>query len=544
MPGGALEGIRVVELSQLVSGPYCARLFADFGADVIKVEQPGSGDAARRWGPFPGDTPHPEKSGLFHFLNTNKRGITLDEAGFEAEMEGQRARAKASWKGGGRAAVSEAYLGLAEKHRTDFEGYGKTRLDGVRVLALIDGEGRAAEVLGEGAAGEVVLEATPLYAEAGGQVADHGWLIGPSGRARVLDVQRPLPGLTVHRVEVESGELARDQTVTAEVDEEWRDAVRRNHTATHLLHAALREVVGTHVKQAGSLVAPDRLRFDFSHFTGVGDRALADIESLVNRKVLEDIPVETEQMPIEEALRSGAMALFGEKYGERVRVVGIGDFSRELCGGTHCARSGEVGLVKLTQERGIASGTRRVEAVSGEGSLDRFRREHAIVRSLEEQFSVSGDKVLDEIARRLEELRAAQRDLEGQRVATVRQRVSQKAEDPQVVAGVRLVVERVDGLEPQEMRAVADGLRQKLGSGVVVLGRADGSKVSLLVAVTRDLTERLKAGDLVRRLGPIIGGGGGGRPDMAEAGGKDASRLDEALQAAPTEIRRVMEDAG
>jgi len=310
------------------------------------------------------------------------------------------------------------------------------------------------------------------------------------------------------------------------------------------LHAALREVVGTHVKQAGSLVAPDRLRFDFSHFAGVGDRALADIESLANRKVLEDIPVETEQMPIEEALRSGAMALFGEKYGERVRVVGIGDFSRELCGGTHCARSGEVGLIKVTQERGIASGTRRVEAVSGEGSLERFRSEHAIVRSLEEQFSVSGDKVLDEIARRLEDLRAAQRDLVGQRVAMVRHRVSQKAEHPEVVAGVRLVVERVDGLEPQEMRALADGLRQKLGSGVVVLGRADGSKVSLLVAVTRDLTERLKAGDLVRRLGPIIGGGGGGRPDLAEAGGKDASRLDEALQTASTEIRRVMEGAG
>ncbi|MCK5713432.1 MAG: alanine--tRNA ligase, partial [Hyphomicrobiaceae bacterium] len=284
------------------------------------------------------------------------------------------------------------------------------------------------------------------------------------------------------------------------------------------------------VQQKGSLVAPDRLRFDFAHFTRVGDRALADIESLVNRKVLEDIPVETEQMPIEEALRSGAMALFGEKYGERVRVVGIGDFSRELCGGTHCARSGEVGLVKLTQERGIASGTRRVEAVSGEGSLDRFRREHAIVRSLEEQFSVSGDKVLDEIGRRLEELRTAQRDLEGQRVATVRQRVSQKAEDPQVVAGVRLVVERVDGLEPQEMRAVADGLRQKLGSGVVVLGRADGSKVSLLVAVTRDLTERLKAGDLVRRLGPIIGGGGGGRPEFIQCGGSDPQGIQAVIE--------------
>jgi len=474
-----------------------------------------------------------------------EREIQLDEPGFEAQMDKQRSRAKASWKGaGGGAEIAATHARLAESHTTRFEGYDTIRLDGVPVLAVLDADTTQVERLGAGSSGQIVLEASPFYAEAGGQVADRGWLIGPSGRAEVLDVRRPVGGLVVHHVRVEAGELTAADPLTAEVDCERREAVRRNHTATHLLHAALREVVGTHVKQAGSLVAPDRLRFDFSHFAPVTDRALADIESLINRQVLEDIPVSSDEMDLDEALRGGAMALFGEKYGDRVRVVRIGDFSRELCGGTHCARSGEIGLVKLTQERGIASGTRRVEALSGTGSLERFRREHAIVRSLEEQLSVTGEKVLGEIERRLDELRAVQRELEGQRVEQVRQRLVRRAEDPQVVAGVRLLVERVDGLEPQELRELADSLRGKLGSGVVVLGRADGPKVSVLVAVTRDLSDRLPAGELVRTLGRIIGGGGGGRPDLAEAGGKDASRLDEALGAASTEIERRMEAAG
>jgi alanyl-tRNA synthetase len=473
-----------------------------------------------------------------------ERGVLLDEQGFETRMARQRSRAKASWKATQRTEVAESYRRLAERHATRFEGYAAIRLDGVPVVALLDAEGRPVAALEEGGAGEVVLEATPFYAEAGGQVADRGWLVGPAGRAEVLDVQRPVEGLMVHRVRLEAGRLAADDAVSAEIDTGRREAIRRNHTATHLLHAALREVVGTHVKQSGSLVAPDRLRFDFSHFAGLTERALVEIESVVNRKVLEDIPVESGDMDLDEALRAGAMALFGEKYGDRVRVVSIGDFSRELCGGTHCARSGEIGLVKLVQEHGIASGTRRVEAVSGEGSLERFRREHAIVRALEGQLSVPGDRVLQEIERRLEELRAAQRDLEGQRIARVRERVARRAADPEIVAGVRLLVERVDGLEPKEMRELADSLRGKLRSGVVVLGRSDGPRASVLVAVTRDLTDRLPAGDLVRSLGRIIGGGGGGRPDLAEAGGRDASRLDEALGAASREVEQRMEASG
>jgi len=468
-----------------------------------------------------------------------ERGVELDEPGFQGEMARQRERARSSWKGGHAKEDRGRWTELSGQLRSSFEGYGKSRLEGARVLALFR-EGEPVEAIEAGAEGDFVLEATPFYPEAGGQVADTGVLVGPSGRVVVADVQRPVRELIVHRGRVEAGALAVGEAVVAEIDEARREAVRRNHTATHLLHAALREVVGTHVKQAGSLVAPDRLRFDFSHFAGLGDRAVADIESLVNRKVMEDLPVETAESSLEEALRAGAMALFGEKYGERVRTVRIGDFSLELCGGTHCSRSGEIGLVKITQERGIASGTRRVEAVSGDGSLRRFREEHAILRALEEQLAVPREKLLDEIDRRMGLLRSAQKQLEGERKGTVRDRLWKKAESPQVVAGTRLVVDRVDGLAPAEVRELADGLRQKLNSGVVVLGRAFGGKASLLVCVTDDLTKSLSAGDLVRELAGIIGGGGGGRRDLAEAGGKDASRLDEALETAPRIVERRM----
>jgi alanyl-tRNA synthetase len=346
--------------------------------------------------------------------------------------------------------------------------------------------------------------------------------------------------LIAHRVRVEDGALAVGERSRAEVDGPRREAIRRHHSATHLLHAALREVVGTHVKQAGSLVAPDRLRFDFTHFAALSERAVADVESLVNRKVLEDLPVETATMELDEALRSGAMALFGEKYGERVRVVRIGDFSLELCGGTHSARTGEIGLIKLTQQHGIASGTRRVEAVGGEASLSRFREEHAIVRALEEQLSVPREQLLAEVERRLEQLRQAQRDLSRERLAAARARLLERAAQAPLAGGVKLLAERLDGWTSEELRQLADALRQALGSGVVVLGRAEGGKASLLVAVTRDLEQRIPAGDVVRKLGKLISGGGGGRPDLAEAGGRDPSRLDEALREAAAVVAERM----
>jgi alanyl-tRNA synthetase len=469
-----------------------------------------------------------------------ERGVRLDMDGFDAEMKRQRERAQASWKGAAAKADKGVWQKLGATPETKFDGYEQTRVDRIPVLALAR-DGKAVKRLDEGDEGEVLLEATPFYAESGGQVADRGWLTGPDGRLSVSDVQRPVNGLIVHRVRVEQGSLAVGDTAHAEIDAVRRLSVRRNHTATHLLHAALREVVGTHVKQAGSLVAPDRLRFDFTHFAGLSDEALADIESLVNRKVLENLPVETEVLDIDEALASGAMALFGEKYGQQVRTVSIGDFSLELCGGTHTASSGQVGLVKLTGERGVASGTRRVEAVSGEGSLARFRIEHALVRTLEEQLSVPGDKVLEELDRRAEHARAVQRELEKHRVGGVREQLLELAKTAPEVAGVKLLTARADGLEAAEMRELADVLRGALGSGVAVLGRAGEDKASILVAVTKDLTGKIRAGDLVRVLGKVIGGSGGGRPDLAEAGGKDPARLDEALGLAAGEVERCMQ---
>ena len=468
----------------------------------------------------------------------DERGLTLDTAGFEEELGRQRARAQASWKGAKKAEASGVWAELASRFRTVFEGFKAPTLENVKVVALLS-EGRVpVDALPEGQKGEVLLEATPFYGEAGGQVGDTGWIVSPAARARVDDSFRPAQGLIGSHVTVLSGRLAVSEYVTAEVDVSRREAIRRNHTATHLLHAALREVVGTHVKQAGSLVAPDRLRFDFSHFAGVTERALADIETLVNRRILENTPITTEQMPIEEALKSGAMALFGEKYGESVRVVSIGTFSKELCGGTHCAGTGEIGLFLLTHERGVASGTRRIEALSGEGSLEKTRADHKILRGMEELLSVPRNDVLAELGRRTDALRARERELEQQRIRTVREALTRQAADPEHVAGVKLLAARVDGLAAQDARIVADNLRQTLGSGIVILGRAEGDKASILVAVTDDLKARIGAGELVKELAQIIGGGGGGRSDIAEAGGKDPSRLDEALRTARDAIAR------
>jgi len=469
-----------------------------------------------------------------------ERGVRLDEAGFDAEMKRQRERAQASWKGGGTEAAKGVWQKVSGEYESTFAGYDSPRMDGVPVLALARG-GKLVKRLDQGDEGEVLLEATPFYAESGGQVADTGWLNGPAGRLFVNDVRAPVMGLIVHHARVEQGSLAVGEEVHAEIDAGRRAEVRRNHTATHLLHAALREVVGTHVKQAGSLVAPDRLRFDFTHFAALTDEALADVESLVNRKALENLSVETEVLDIEDALARGAMALFGEKYGKRVRTVKMGDFSLELCGGTHTSSTGEVGLVKLIGERGVASGTRRVEAVSGERSLERFRSAPALVRRLEDRLSVPSEKVLDELDRRAEQARSVQRELEKQRVGGVREQLIEQARAAPEVAGVKLFTARADGLEAPEMRELADLLRGALGSGVAVLGRAGKDKASILVAVTKDLTGKIRAGDLVRVLGKVIGGSGGGRPDLAEAGGKDPARLDDALGQAAGEVERCMQ---
>jgi alanyl-tRNA synthetase len=470
-----------------------------------------------------------------------ERGVTMDDAGFDTAMERQRTKARESFKAKEQSTVDDGLRQLAESRATEFVGYTEARLEETEILALRK-DGVTVDRLRSGEDGELILQATPFYPESGGQVGDTGRLHAGDVRLRVADTQRPVPGLIVHRVHVEHGEVGIGDRVTAEIDSKRRVAIERNHTATHLVHAALREAIGPHVKQAGSMVASERLRFDFSHFSGVSEGMLEEIEDRVSERILADDPVETEMMDLDQALKSGAMALFGEKYGDRVRVVRIGDHSRELCGGTHVARIGEIGLFKFTQERGIAAGTRRVEGTSGDTSLARMQALQREKRALEQLLCVRSDEVFEEIQRRIDSARDLERELEELRVAQVSERLDKLVKNPEKVAGVGLLTERVDGLSSREARELADRLRGKLGSGVVVLGRVDGEKASLLVAVTDDLKGRLPAGPLVKALAVHIGGGGGGRPDLAEAGGKNPSRLSEALAAAATEIENRLKE--
>ena len=464
-------------------------------------------------------------------------GIAFDMEGFEKAKEEEQARARASWKGGSQKTASPVYRELA---KTEFAGYSALRVDGARVLALVkDGVGVAE--LRAGDAGEVVLDATSFYADSGGQVGDVGWLMGAGHSTVVADVSgasKPVQGVWAHRV-VARERIAVGDVVDTVVDGEVRAAVTRNHTGTHLLHAALREVLGRHVKQAGSSVDRARLRFDFSHFAGVAEEELAQVEEIVNRQVLANTAVETMvDVPIDVAVQElGAMALFGEKYGDKVRVVRIGDFSTELCGGTHTRATGEIGLIKLVGEGSVSSGVRRVEAVSGWGALGEFRRDYEVARAVGQivggaetsgqSESALADALRARIAANEEEMKKLRRELDAARMKSA----SAAAGDARAVGvkGIKLLVQRVDGLERGPMRDLVDQMRGKLGSGVVLLGAASDGKVSLIVGVTKDLTGKVHAGKVVGALAALVGGKGGGRPDLAEAGGSDAGALDGAL---------------
>jgi alanyl-tRNA synthetase len=459
-------------------------------------------------------------------------GVNFDQLGFDRKMSEEQNRARASWKGGSQKTASPLWSELA---KTEFAGYSALRVDGARVLALVkDGVGVAELRAGE--AGEVVLDSTSFYADSGGQVGDVGWLMGAGHSTTVADVSgasKPVQGVWAHRV-VARERIAIGDTVDTVVDAEIRAAITRNHTGTHLLHAALREVLGRHVKQAGSSVDRARLRFDFSHFAGVADEELAQVEEIVNRQVLANTAVETMvDVPIDIAVQElGAMALFGEKYGDKVRVVRIGDFSTELCGGTHTRATGEIGLIKLVGEGSVSSGVRRVEAVSGWGALGEFRRDYEVARVVGQivggaETSAPADALRARIAATEEEMKKLRRELDAARMKSA----ASAAGDATAVdvKGVKLLVQRVDGLERGPMRDLVDQMRSRLGSGVVVLGAASDGKVSLIVGVTKDLTGKIHAGKVVGALAGLVGGKGGGRPDLAEAGGSDAGALDGAL---------------
>jgi alanyl-tRNA synthetase len=463
-------------------------------------------------------------------------GIGFDLKGFERAKESEQARARASWKGG--AGKQTAAPVFATLPATVFEGYRQTESRGCEVLAIIR-DGQGVDELRPGEQGEVVLDHTPFYAEAGGQAADKGWLYAGDHNTLVADVMGvhyPVQGVRAHQVTARQP-IVIGNLVDAVVDDEQRRATMRHHTGTHLLHAALRNVLGTHVKQAGSLVDQSHLRFDFSHFAGVEDEELQDIEDLANREVLRNDKVEViPDVPIDVAVNEyKAMALFGEKYGDKVRVIRVGDFSTELCGGTHTSATGEIGLIKILKESSVSAGVRRLEAVAGEASLRHFRVDHQLegmVSTLVGRSEASPAEALRlEMERKEDEIKRLRKELEQARMKSASSSVATIGERVREIKGVKVLAHRADNLERPQLRTLMDNLRNKMGSGVVVLGSVSDGKVAIIVGVTKDLTGRVQAGKIVGKVAEKVGGSGGGRPDMAEAGGKDPLALDAALSA-------------
>jgi alanyl-tRNA synthetase len=465
-------------------------------------------------------------------------GIKFDEEGFNSAKEEEQARARASWKGGSQKTASPAYRDL---QKTDFLGYKQLTVADAEVLAIVkDGAGVPAAKAGELV--EVVLNQTSFYGDSGGQAGDTGFFLAPDGNSTVAEIQGcvlPVQGVRAHKALLKES-LAVGDHVRTVVDQERRDAIRRNHTGTHLLHAALRQVLGTHVKQAGSAVHPERFRFDFSHFAPVADEELAEIETIVNRQVLADTKVESiEDVPIDVAVNEyHAMALFGEKYGDKVRVIKVGDFSTELCGGTHTRATGEIGLVKILSEESVSSGVRRLEAITGMGSLHAFREDFAVAQvAAQVAGQPDGGSLSDGLRARLaaqeDELKRLRRELDEARMKGAAGALDEAMGRAVEVKGVRLVTLRADALERGQLRTLVDNLKQKLGEGVVVLASAQpDEKVALIAGVTAGLTKRIQAGKLVGAVAKLVGGSGGGKPEIAEAGGKDQSQIDAALKAA------------
>jgi len=476
------------------------------------------------------------------------RGLTIDRDGYERAMQGQRVKARAgsAFKGADKdlqfvlTPELEQALGSAGDR---FEGYESTCVSGVPVLALFDERGQPISDLPAGARGYVAIARTPFYVEAGGQVSDSGRLIGATSEATVERMVRQPNKPRLHQVRVDKGALRTGEIVTAEVADATRDATRRNHTATHLLHAALRSVLGPHVKQAGSFVAPDRLRFDFAHFSPIPREQLDEVERRVNAEIVRNTAVTTAVRSTEEAMAAGAMALFGEKYGDRVRVVSIAGFSMELCGGTHVRATGDIGALVITEESGVAAGVRRIEALTGAGAVEWMQRQRDTLSRVVGALGTTAAQAPETAQKLQADAKRLARDVEQLKMKVALGGGSRDAEgneDAQTIDGVKLITRKVSGLEKNALRGMSDTLRDRLGSGVVVIASENDGRVSLVISVSKDLTARVKAGNLVKDLAPIVGGGGGGRPDFAEAGGKDPSKIDALLAAAPDALRKAL----
>lgn len=529
-----------------------------------------------------------------------QKGIVFEEEDFNerfeaalAELQKQSGIGKTERK----SEISPIYAEVLEKTgKNVFHGYETTEIADAKVVAILDGD-KEHDSLAEGEQGSVILDNTPFYAESGGQVGDVGVLVGSSGsppyeggvapasgdgvvlskqgedhsrlqgdeiaenhpaaeaapllrkegsqmKAAVTDTYSPVSGLIIHKVAVKRGTIKVGDTVAASVDAAKRDAARRNHTATHLLHAALKEVLGSHVKQAGSVVAPNYLRFDFAHYQPMTADEIAEVEDLVNRYILQNEPVTTDLMKIEDAMRSGAVAMFGEKYGAEVRVlsVGNGEFSRELCGGTHVRATGDIGSFKIVSDEAIASGVRRIRAITGFDAFARFREDERLIDASLGVLKTQRDNLPHAIERLQEDLKKSRKEIDDLRlkIATGGNAAGDANDEAREIAGIKVLAKIVEDIDANGTRQLSDTLLARLKSGVVVIGRRDESKAGLIVRVSGDLTNRIKAGDIIREIAPILGGKGGGKPDMAEGGGPDVAKLQEALEAVNTFVERTM----
>ncbi|MFI5295118.1 MAG: alanine--tRNA ligase [Thermodesulfovibrionales bacterium] len=465
-----------------------------------------------------------------------ENGLKIDEAGFHTEMEKQKTKARASWSVE-EAASAPVYRDLVGKYkRTEFCGYDTTESDAT-VAALISNNGLVNE-LEAGEKGEVVLDITPFYAESGGQVGDTGELLSDTVKAVVLDTKKPVEGISVHKVEVKKGTLKTGEKIRAKVDLPKRLATMRNHTATHLIHSSLRNLLGEHVKQAGSYVSPESLRFDFNHFSALDRDTIEALEDEVNEEILRNMKVETTVMETAKAMESGVTALFGEKYGDRVRVVTISGISSELCGGTHVSATGDIGLLKILSEGSVASGIRRIEAVTGTEAVRYFRNRERELGQVAEILKTSENppERLRKLVAEMKELEKALDKLKGKSAAESSSDILGKARE---VGGVKVVACRTDGMDAKDLRVLADNVRDGLGSGILILASVKDDQAAMVAMVTKDLVERFSAGDLLKKVAAAAGGRGGGKPDIAQGGTKEIKRLDKALESLYDMVRSM-----
>jgi alanyl-tRNA synthetase len=462
-------------------------------------------------------------------------GLGIDEKAFQKEMELQREKSRGNI--GSLNIIMpmptiEAYGIVGE---TEFVGYDTLRIDAI--VKDIFKDGKPVDVLVEGEEGEIILDRTPFYGESGGQVGDTGTIESEGSYIKVLDTKKPYPHLYFHSVKIEKGKITKGDKVTCVVDRDRRRAIMRNHTATHLLHRALRIVLGDHVKQSGSVVSPDRLRFDFTHFDAMQYDEIKRVEDLINEKILEDIPVRTDIMKIDEATKTGAVALFDEKYGETVRVVSAEDFSKELCGGIHCKATGEIGPCVILSEGSVASGIRRIEAMTGKSAFDYLKHKETELDSI--KGLLKSERPVEKLEKLLNDMKSMEKEIQKLKTGSTKDIISEALKESHEFDGVKVVKIRQDGLNPNELRLLADNIRDRLKSGVIVVSSVIDSQAAIVCMVTKDLKDRYNAGEIVKNISRIAGGKGGGKPEMAQGGTKDIEKLDNALEALYDIIKQV-----